>query len=108
MKNKYERMSKEEKKQVYNKYKLNKKEFANKMEKMFILCYVGIGYAILMFIYDYFYKKSTVGYILDIVVFAFSIVALLKVVSIKKDLLNKFVLNKDKVRKKEVLKKYQK
>lgn len=108
MKNKYERMSKEEKKEVYKEYKLNKKEFSSKMEKMFILCYVGIGYAILMFIYDFFYKKSTVSYILDIVVFVFSIIALLKVVSIKKDLLNKFVLNKDKERKKDILKKYQK
>ena len=108
MKNKYERMNREEKKEVYNEYKLNKKEFASKMEKMFILCYVGIGYAILMFIYDFFYKQSTLGYILDIVVFVFSIFALLKVVSIKKDLLNKFVLNKDNERKKDILKKYKK
>lgn len=108
MKNKYERMSKEEKRELYNEYKNEKKVFVSKMEKMIILCYLGVGYGILMFIYDFFYKKNTLSYVLDIVVFVFCLLALFKVISIKKELLNKFALNKDNNRKKEILKKYKK
>lgn len=108
MKNKYERMSKEEKKSLYNEYKKEKQVIVNKMEKMFVLCYLGISYGFLMFIYDFFFKKSTLGYVLDIVVFIFCVLAYLKVKSIKKDLLNKYAIKKDKVKKQEVLKKYAK
>lgn len=108
MKTKYERMTKLEKKELYQEYKKEKNTFAQKMEKMFILCYLGIGYGLITFIYDFFYKKSTVSYILDIIVFIFCLLALLKIISIKKQLLNKYALEKDKKRKKEVLKKYQK
>lgn len=108
MKTKYERMTKEEKKTLYSEYKKEKYVFAKKMEKMFILCYLGIGYGVLMFIYDFFFKKSTLGYILDIIVFMFCLIAMLKIYSIKKDLLNKYALKKDTIRKKEVVKKYKK
>lgn len=108
MKTKYERMSREEKKELYKEYKVEKKTFASKMEKMFLLCYLGVLYGCLTFVYDFFYKKSTVGYVLDIVVLVFSIIALLKVISIKKDLLNKYALKKDNLRKKDIVKKYKK
>lgn len=108
MKTKYERMTKQEKKELYKEYKKEKSIFASKMEKMFILCNLGIGYGMLMFIYDFFYKKSTVSYILDIIVFIFCLLALIKVISIKKELLNKYAIEKDKKRKKEIVKKYKK
>lgn len=108
MKTKYERMSKLEKKELYNEYKKEKKVFANKMEKMFNLCYVGIGYGFCMFIFDFFYKKHTLSYVLDIIILAFCLLTLLKIINIKKDLLNKYAIEKDKKKKKEILKKYQK
>lgn len=108
MKTRYERMNRVEKKELYNEYKIEKQEFTRKMEKMFILCYLGVSYGIIMFIYDFFYKKSMVGYILDLIVFVFCLLALYKVINIKKDLLNKFALEKDNMRKKEVIKKYNK
>lgn len=101
MKTKYERMSKVEKKELYNEYKKKKEEVVKKMEKMFILCYLGVFYGIIMFIYDFFLKKSMVGYILDLIVFVFCLLALFKVINIKKDLLNKFLLEKDTMRKKK-------
>ncbi len=108
MKTKYERMSKEEKKELYNKYKVEKKELVKKMNNMFILVYVGIFYSLVAFIYDFFYKSSKVGYIMDIVIFVFCLLAFLKVFNIKKELLNNYALKLDDKRKKDVLKKYKK
>ena len=108
MKTKYERMSNEEKKNLYKEYKKEKEAFVKKMEKMFLLCYLGIGYGLLMFLYDYFIKKNTLSFILDIVVSIFCLLALLKIISTKKSLLNKYAIEKEKKNKKEILKKYQK
>ena len=44
MKTKYERMSKEEKKHVYEVYKKEKVELAKKFRNMFILCDFGLIY----------------------------------------------------------------
>lgn len=96
MKTKYERMSREEKKALYKDYKKEKEIFVKKMEKMFILCYLGIGYGILMFIYDFWFKKNTISYVLDIIVSLFCFLALLKIFNTKKQLLNKFAIEKDK------------
>ena len=104
----YERMSRESKKQLYKEYKKEKSSFSKKMEKMFLLCYLGLGYALLVFIYDFFYKRSTVSYILDIVVFVFCLLALFKLISTKKELLNNFALKKDKEKKQNIVKKYKK
>lgn len=108
MKTKYERMSKEEKKELYKEYKKEKDVFAKKMEKMFILCYVGVIYGIVMFIYDFFFKKSTIAFILDTVVVVFCLIAVLKLYSTKKELLNNYALKIDKVRKQNIVKKYKK
>ncbi len=108
MKTFYERMSKNEKRELYKEYKIEKATFSKKMEKMFLLCYLGMGYALMVFIYDFFYKKSTVSYILDIIVFVFCLLALFKLISTKKDLLNNFALKKDKEKKQNIVKKYKK
>lgn len=108
MKTFYERMSKEERQELYKEYKKEKESFSKKMENMFLLCYLGIGYALMVFIYDFFYKRSTVGYILDIVVFVFCLLALFKLINTKKELLNNFALKKDKEKKQSIVKKYKK
>lgn len=108
MKTFYEKMSKDQKRELYKEYKSEKISFSKKMEKMFLLCYLGIGYSLIVFIYDFFYKKSTVSYILDIIVFVFCLLALLKLISIKKELLNNFALKKDKEKKQNIVKKYKK
>lgn len=106
MKTFYERMSREERRELYKEYKNEKASFSKKMEKMFLLCYLGIGYALVVFIYDFFYKRSTVGYILDIIVFVFCLLALFKLINTKKELLNNFALRKDKEKKQSIVKKY--
>lgn len=92
MKTKYERMNKNEKKKVLDSFKVEKKELYKKFRNMNILCYAGIFYSFIVFFYDLFIKKSTINYILDIIIFVFSILVLLKVISIKKEVLNNYVL----------------
>lgn len=96
MKTKYERMNKDEKKKLYKEYKKEKSVFASKMEKMFILCYVGIFYSIIVFIYDFFFKENTFSYVLDIILFIFCLLALFKMYLTKKELLNNYAIKKIK------------
>lgn len=108
MKTKFERMSREERKELYKKYKLEKSEFAKKMKNMFILCGVGIGFSVLMFIYDYFFRKSKINYILDIIIFIFCLIASFRIYCVKKELLNNYALKIDNEYKKKIVKKYKK
>ena len=96
MKTKYERMTKEEKKRVYEIYKEEKVELAKKFRNMFLLSYVGLFYGFILFFYDLFISKSKLNYILDIIVFVFCLISLFVINKLKKDLLNKFVLENKK------------
>jgi len=100
LKTKYERMTKSEKKDVYLEYKKEKPELFKKMKRMIVLIWIGIIYSLVMFIYDLLFK-SVLAYVLDIILLLFCIFALIKMLSTKKDLLNKFVLEKDKIKKKK-------
>lgn len=108
MKTKYERLSKIERKELYLKYKSEKSNIALKMRNMFVLCYVGMIYSIIMFIYDFFYKHNKFSFILDIIILLFCIIILFKTFNTKKELLNNYLLKIDKENKKNVLKKYKK
>lgn len=96
MKTKYERMNKVEKRKVYLSYKEEKKELVKKMNRMFILCYIGTFYGFISFFYDLFLMKSKVNYILDIIIFLFCLICILKLNKTKKELLNKYVLDNKK------------
>lgn len=100
MKTMYERMSCKEKKELYKEYKKDKSEFVKKMERMFLLCRVGIIYSIFMFLFDMFVNKSNVGYFIDIVIFVFCVIVLIKTYSTKKELLNNYALEKAGYKKK--------
>lgn len=108
MKTKYERMNKKEKKELYKKYRLEKGEFAKKMENMFLLCGIGIGFSVLMFIYDYFFRKSKINYILDIIIFIFCLIVYFRIYYVKKELLNNYALKLDNEYKKKIVKRYKK
>lgn len=96
MKTKYERMNKENKKKVYECFKKEKHDLYKKLNRMFILCYIGLIYGFGIFFYDLFIEKSKLNYILDIIVFIFCFIVILKLYNVKKDLLNKFVLDNKK------------
>ena len=94
MKTKYESKNKNEKHTIYNRFKEDKKELYKKLIRMLILCYIGIGYSLIIFIYDLFFKKGEFNYILDIIIFIFCLIYLIKVINVKKDLLNDYILKK--------------
>ena len=99
MKTMYERMSKKEKKDL--EYKSLKGELVKKMERMFTLCWFGIGYSIIAFFYDLYINQSKFLYWIDILIFVFCIIVIIKVYSTKKDLLNNYALEKMGYKKKK-------
>ena len=94
MKTKYDMMSKEEKKKLIEKYKKKNNSLYVKSRNMIILCYIGIVYSCGVFIYDFFIRKSIFSYTFDIVLLLFSLFCLIKVIKIRKDLLNDFIIKK--------------
>lgn len=96
MKTKYERMSKKEKKHVYEIFKKEKVELVKKFKNMYIISYIGVLYSFLIFFYDFFINKSKLNYILDIVVFIFCLISIFIINKIRKDVLNKYVLDNKK------------
>lgn len=94
MKTKYERMNKDEKKIIKDKFKKEKYELYKKFNRMYVLIIVGIVYSIGTFVYDFFYKKNTFNYILDIIILVFCILAFIKVFNTKKNILNDISLKK--------------
>ena len=100
MKNKYQRLTKEERKQVYKEFKGQKKEFTKKMERMILLCKIGIAYSIIAILYDIIITKNYIMGILDGLILLFCIGMLIKTNNTKVDFLNSFVLSKEKNTKK--------
>lgn len=92
MKSKYDMLSKEEKKEIYRKYKTDKSVFVKKMNGMFMLCIIGIIYSIGCFIYDLF-NKSNVSLIFDIIIFVFCLGVYIRILFLKKELLNKYYIS---------------
>lgn len=101
MKSKYERMNKCEKKEVYKQYKLENSELCKKMERALLLGKILFVVIILMFIYDFLVSKSSFNYYIDIFLFIFNILFLIRVCSTKKKLLSDYVIKGYKPNKKK-------
>ena len=94
MKNKYQRMSKEEKKDLKEKY-LNTKEGKskiNRLNRLFIIGIIGIRFSIILIVSAVLNKQSILDYICGGILFVFSIVYLIGSINIKQKELNKFAL----------------
>ena len=94
MKTKYDMLNKEERKELVNKFKKKNYNLYIKTRNMFVLCYIGIIYSCIVFIYDYYYKKGLSNFIADATILLFCIFCLLKVNKIKKNILNDFIIKK--------------
>lgn len=108
MKTKYERLSKKEQKELFLEYKVEKEELAKKMTRSILITKIAVVLSVFMFLYEFFITKSSLGYWTDIVIFVSSLFALFKFNSMKKDLLNDYLLKKEKSKKEKVLKKHKK
>ncbi len=94
MKIKYDNLPKKTKKKVYEEYSKKNPDLSKKLNRLMIITIIGIAYGIFMFIYDLFSKNGTFSIVLDIIVFVFCILSIIKLFSIKKNLLEKFLKNK--------------
>ncbi len=97
MKKYYDKLTKEEKSKVKEEYLKSEECLVyKKASKIIIFCIVGLVIAVGSFIFDYIYKMGTLNYVLDSFLFIFSVIVLLRMLFIKKDLLNKYALSKKK------------
>ena len=108
MKNKYQRMTKEEQKKLYKEYKEQKQELTKKMERLLLFCKIGIIYSIIAIIYDLVLTTNITMGITDGIILLFSIAMLIKTNNTKVELLNDYAIKKDKEYKKEIVKKHTK
>ena len=108
MKNKYQRMNKEQKKQLYNDFKELKPVFTKKMERMLLICKIGIIYSIVAILYDLLLTNNYVMTIIDGIILLFCIGMFIKTNNTKIDFLNDFAIKKDKENRKEIVKKHKK
>ncbi len=93
MKTRYQRLDKMEKKEIYNQFKIKKKNIYIKMNRMFIICIIGMIYSIIALVFDIYNSSNIFNISLDIIVFIFCLVAYLKTNKTKIDLLNTFLQN---------------
>lgn len=93
--NYFKSLTKEEKIKLKEEF-LSKKEEStiyHKINKIFILSIVGIVIAVLASVFDILYTTGVINYVLDGLLFVFSIIFLIKTISMKNNELNKYALD---------------
>ena len=97
MKNKYQRLSREEKKQVVKDFRAESKkndDYMGVLNRMLILGIIGLIYGIASMIGDiFFFKASVLAYIIDGIVIAFSVFLIVQHFRIKGAVLNYYLVN---------------
>ena len=97
MKNKYQRLSREEKKQVVKDFRAESEKNNNYMgvlNRMLILGIIGLIYGIASMLGDiFFFKASVLAYIIDGIVIAFSVFLIVQHYRIKGAVLNYYLIN---------------
>lgn len=99
MKNKYQRLSKEEKKQARESYKQSSEVNANiykKLNRLTIISILGIIYAIISFIVDFFLTKIIWDFVLDAVLLIFCLIFIIKSQSLLTEQISKYLISKKK------------
>ena len=97
MKNKYQRLSREEKKQVVKDFRAESEKNNNYMgvlNRLLILGIIGLIYGIASMLGDiFFFKASVLAYIIDGIVIAFSVFLIVQHYRIKGAVLNYYLIN---------------
>lgn len=99
MKGKYDRLTKEEKKQIKEEY-INKSEsnknYYKRIRSIKIISIFGIVYSILMIFIDFLLKLSLINKIIDCLLLIFCIYFITRSHNLLKVELNKFIISKKK------------
>jgi hypothetical protein len=99
MKNKYERLSKEEKKQARQDYISFSEVNANiykKLKRLIIISYIGIIYSVAMFIVDFIITKNVWDFVIDGVLMVFCVWFIIRSKTLISDSINKFLIENKK------------
>ena len=99
MKNKYQRLTKEEKKRAKKDYKESNEVNANiykKLNRLTIISILGIFYAIISFVVDFFLTKNVWDFVIDGILLVFCLVFIIKSQSLLLEQINKFLINTKK------------
>ncbi len=99
MKNKYQRLSKEEKKQARMDYKnseYNKGKIYEKGTRLKILGIIGMIYALINFGIDFLYKGDIWNFLLDAALLIFCLIAFLVIGDILDKQINKYLIERDR------------
>ncbi len=92
----YDKLSKEEKKNTKIEF-INDENYKiyKKSNTIVIFCIFGLIVSIVSVIFDFIYKTGILNYVIDGLLFVFSLIVLFRMQSIKKRLLNNYALQKD-------------
>lgn len=99
MKNKYQRLSKEEKKEAIKEYRAESEkntDFIHQINKMFVLGIIGAIYGVLAVAFDFIYPQTKIwSYIVDNIVLIFSIFLIIQRNRFLVITMNNYLINKD-------------
>lgn len=99
MKYKYDILNKEEKRALKNEYKNSteeNKKMYKKINRIKILCIIGIIYAVIMMIVDFSLHLSLINKILDCLLLLFCLIFMVKINDITRMTLTKYLKSKKK------------
>ena len=95
--NYYKSLTKDEMKSIKNDFLKSKdSKVYKKSNKIVILSIIGIVFSFVAGTFDYLYKTGTINYVMDGLLFVFSLFFLCKLAKIKNDEINKFALKNKK------------
>ena len=98
MKNKYQRLSSDEKKQARLDYRDSNEINGNiykKLNRLTIISTIGIVYSILSFVIDLFLTKIVWDFVIDAVLLIFCLIFIIKSQSLLSEQVNKFLINRE-------------
>lgn len=99
MKNKYARLTSKEKKALRREYMLQDKSktlIYTKLRRVRLLGIIGLFYAILSFIYDFWFQSLVWSFVLDGLLLIFCLIFILKAGDMANSLLNRYLIDKNK------------
>lgn len=99
MKNKYERLSKQEKKLAIAEFKNSSKVNANickKVKRLKVICIIGMIYAVISFIVDFYLTIRAWDFIIDGILLVFCLLFYIGSNSIFSNQINKYLIEKSK------------
>lgn len=103
MKNKYQRLSKEEKKLAIEEFKNvseNNENVITRLKRLRVVSIIGIIYAIISFILDLIYDTISVwDYVIDGLLLIFCVVFMIKSKQLLEEQVNIYLIKKDKKKK---------